>query len=266
MKRYAAILFGAAATTGFLFTTSLVFAQTKISLSLPGSYLVTTSTPPGYVIANLYQFALLLGGLLAFGAIIYGGMRYISSGGNPSAQSEAKEWIWSAMLGLLLLVSAYLILYTINPNLVQLGLPTLQQISIVAPAQTSGGQPIAGATGCASGQCDTLPNCTPGPNVNCGGAPEMAATLQCVQSKDSNFTVSEGYPPRGTHESQCHNNGCCVDTVVSGNDCAAVNSLIQAAQQCGASVANEYTSCNGTAYKNTTGGNVHINSPHINGC
>jgi hypothetical protein len=252
----------------------LALAQTQISLSVPcGSttpcYPVTTSTAPGYLIANLYQFALLIGGLLAFGAIVYGGIKYFTSAGNPSAQSEGKEWIWSALLGLLLLVCAYLILYTINPNLTHLDLPTLQQTNISTPTQAPGGGTIAGpgGTGCAGGQCQTLPNCTPIPGkVNCGGAPEMVNTLDCIQSKDPNFSVSEGYPPTGQHQSQCHNNGCCVDTTVPGGDCNAVNSLISAAQQCGATVANEYTQCQGTRYRNTSGGNVHINSPHTNGC
>jgi hypothetical protein len=247
------------------------FAQTKISLAIPGSNPISTSTAPGYLIANLYQFALLIGGLLAFGAIVYGGVKYVTSGGNPSSQSEAKEWIWSALLGLLLLVCAYLILATINPNLVHLDLPTLSSVNIAGLSGGgggTGGNPVSGpgGSGCATGQCGTLPNCTPSANVNCGGAPEMVATLNCIQALDNNFNVSEGYPPTGAHSSQCHNNGCCVDTTVSGGSCASVSALISAAQQCGATVANEYTGCGGQGYTYTTGGNVHINSPHTNGC
>ena len=45
--------------------------------------------------------------------------------GNPGNQSEGKEWVKSALLGLLLLAAAYLILYTVNPNLVNLELADL---------------------------------------------------------------------------------------------------------------------------------------------
>ena len=87
---------------------------------------VTTSTPPGAFVSGFYTFALMIGGVLAFGAIVWGGVLYAASAGNPGKQSDGKEWIKSALLGLLLLAGAYLILYTINPNLVNLSLPTLQ--------------------------------------------------------------------------------------------------------------------------------------------
>jgi len=229
--------------------------------------LLTAGVTPNMVTASGVLISL-IAGLLAFGAIVYGGVKYVTSAGNPSSQGEAKEWMWSALLGLLLLICAYLILATINPNLVHLDLPTLSQVNITAPSGGGGGGGGGGnpPQGCAGGQCDALPNCTPSARVNCYGAAEMVDALQCIQAADPNFSVSEGYPPTGTHESKCHNDGCCVDTTVPNGDCSAVNALISAAQQCGASVANEYTNCNGSKYKNTTGGNVHINSPHTNGC
>ena len=102
-----------------------VFAVVSISISpnLPGS-LGTVSTPGGWV-KSFYLYALFLSGVLAFGAIVYGGIKYATGRGNPSAESEAKQWIWSALLGILLLAAAYLILVTINPTLVNLTLPTL---------------------------------------------------------------------------------------------------------------------------------------------
>jgi hypothetical protein len=72
----------------------------------------------------------MIGGVLAFGAIVYGGVLYAISMGNPSRQSEGKEWIQSALIGLLLLAGATLILKTINPDLVNLNLPTLQTVNI----------------------------------------------------------------------------------------------------------------------------------------
>ncbi|HEY5221277.1 MAG TPA: hypothetical protein VIJ29_04015 [Candidatus Paceibacterota bacterium] len=95
-----------------------------ISMNIPGNTPNSTSTP-GAFIANFYQFALMIGGVLAFGVIIYGGVRYMASAGNPSGQSDAKEWIEGALLGLLLLVGAYFILDVVNPQLLNLKLPTL---------------------------------------------------------------------------------------------------------------------------------------------
>lgn len=107
-----------------------VFAQAVINTTIPGMGAASSSTPPGQWVSSLYNFALMIGGVLAFGAIVYGGVLYASSMGNPSKQSEGREWIQSALLGLLLLGGAYLVLYTINPALVNLNLPSLQVVNI----------------------------------------------------------------------------------------------------------------------------------------
>ena len=99
-----------------------------ISASIPGTNANSTSSAPGAFIANFYQFALMIGGILAFGVIVFGGIKYMASAGNPSGQTEGKEWIWGALTGLLLLAGAYLVLHTINPQLVNLNLPTLNAV------------------------------------------------------------------------------------------------------------------------------------------
>lgn len=99
----------------------------RISTNLPG---VTTGSGPVRFVANFYEFALMMGGILAFGAIVYGGIKYTFAAGDPSGQSEGKEWIKGALLGLLLLVGAWLVLNTINPDLVKLRLPALDTTTV----------------------------------------------------------------------------------------------------------------------------------------
>lgn len=103
---------------------STAYAAT-ISMGIPGVNDNGPSAPPGAWVANFYQFALLISGVLAFGAIVYGGVLHATSAGNPSRQSEGKAWIMSALLGLLLLGGAYIILHTINPDLVTLNITGL---------------------------------------------------------------------------------------------------------------------------------------------
>ena len=114
-----------------LFISTTIFtahaAGITINPNLPGVTNVSTSGPAGWV-AGFYNFALIISGILAFGAIVYGGVLYATSAGNASKQSEGRQWIWSALLGLLLLGSAYLILKTINPNLVKLQIAPLSSI------------------------------------------------------------------------------------------------------------------------------------------
>ena len=71
-------------------------------------------------IQNLYFWVVSLAGLVALGLIIFGGVMYAASGGNPSRISEAKSWITHALAGLGMLLAAYLILGFINPDLTKL--------------------------------------------------------------------------------------------------------------------------------------------------
>jgi len=156
---------------------SSVFAFT-IATTIPGSHAVTTG-PNGVagIVANFYEFALLIGGIMALGAIVWGGVKYTWAAGNPSGQSEGKEWIKSALYGLLLLAGAYVILNTINPQLLNLGLPTLQEVTV--PANTPG---TGTGTGSTSTDCGT-PGCV---------APQVCKFLastqkfQCVASASLN--------------------------------------------------------------------------------
>ena len=78
-------------------------------------------------VQNLYTWAVSLAGLVALGIIIFGGVLYAASAGNPSRITEAKTWITHALLGLSLLFGSYLILGFINPDLTRLEDIFLQQ-------------------------------------------------------------------------------------------------------------------------------------------
>jgi hypothetical protein len=257
-----------------LFSPSSASAQTQITIatSVPGTYGAAASGgAPGAFVADFYWFALIIGGVIAFGVVVYGGIKYMTSAGNPSGQSDAKEWIEAAILGILLLAGVYFILSVINPQLLNLNLPGLTAVnisSIPVPGNPGGGgnSPTTPPTGCAGGTCVTLPNCTQtkattgAGAINCGGTPAIAAVLNCVNQADPNYTVSEGYPPAVDHSDPGHNTGCAIDVHVSS--CAAGAAFMSAAQSCGASkVLNEYSNCGGNIYSHTTGGNIHIDAP-----
>ena len=65
-----------------------------------------------------FRFTLALAGFLAVMMIVIGGVEYIISGANESSRSDAKKSINSAICGLVLALVSYLVLYTINPSLV----------------------------------------------------------------------------------------------------------------------------------------------------
>ena len=130
----------------FVFSPAVAQTQITIATSVPGTYGAAASAgAPGAYVADFYWFALIIGGVLAFGVVVYGGVRYMASAGNPSGQSDAKEWIEAAILGLLLLVGVYFVLSVINPQLLNLNLPSLTPVnisSIVVPSN-----PIGSANG-----------------------------------------------------------------------------------------------------------------------
>src|SRR3989344_6330028 len=66
----------------------------------------------------VFRFVLALAGFLAVMMIVIGGVEYIISGANESMRGEAKKRIENAIWGLVMALASYLVLYTINPSLV----------------------------------------------------------------------------------------------------------------------------------------------------
>ncbi len=78
------------------------------------------------LISYVYGWGIGIGGLLTFTMFLVAGIEWMISGGNPNRQAKAKARITSTLLGLSLLLSSWLILNTINPQLTVLSpLPPL---------------------------------------------------------------------------------------------------------------------------------------------
>jgi len=76
---------------------------------------IDTLIPGG--IANIFNFGLGIGAVLALGTIIYAGILYSVSGDNASKQKEAREWIIAAAKGLAVIACGYIILQIANPGM-----------------------------------------------------------------------------------------------------------------------------------------------------
>lgn len=83
----------------------------------PAGTLLTGCSDVGDMIQYFYEWAITLGGLATFVSLVFAGFKYLSSMGQPEAMKEARSQITSAFAGLVLLLSAWLILNTINPEL-----------------------------------------------------------------------------------------------------------------------------------------------------
>ncbi|HRY82522.1 MAG TPA: hypothetical protein P5232_02385 [Candidatus Moranbacteria bacterium] len=72
---------------------------------------------PAYLMA-IYKFGLWAIGMCAVFMIMIGGYMYLTSAGNNTQTGKAKGIITDAIAGLILALVSYLLLYTINPDLV----------------------------------------------------------------------------------------------------------------------------------------------------
>lgn len=162
-----------------LFALILIFSLTILTFCLPVladdeieqdregdpfeySLMVPLPTPEGMVgtttgivhyIKTLYLFAMGIAGILAMAMIIIGGFQWISSGTSYASVGQAKNRISNAVLGLVILLSAYLILYNINPALVDLKEPYIYFIKWTEPFEEDG----TGGTGGGGGDwCDHI--------------------------------------------------------------------------------------------------------------
>ncbi len=88
-------------------------------------------------INNLYKFSLWIGGALALGMIVAGGIMRIVSAGSPDKLREASDMITSSIFGLILLFGSYLVLNTINPEITLLKLPAAGESDIKLSSQNT---------------------------------------------------------------------------------------------------------------------------------
>ncbi|MDD2758073.1 MAG: pilin [Patescibacteria group bacterium] len=95
-------------------------AVTKAEVSFGGS---SQFTDIGQYIKTIYNYSLVIIGILATVIIIISGAQWITSAGNTETISSAKKKITGAVIGLVIAYMSYNILNSINPATVNLRLP-----------------------------------------------------------------------------------------------------------------------------------------------
>lgn len=72
---------------------------------------------------TIYNFLISIVGVIAAAMIMVGGYQYLTAGGDAGRVAAAKKRIGNALIGLTLAMSSFLLLNTINPDLVRLEVP-----------------------------------------------------------------------------------------------------------------------------------------------
>ncbi|OGG51016.1 hypothetical protein A2763_00220 [Candidatus Kaiserbacteria bacterium RIFCSPHIGHO2_01_FULL_54_36] len=118
----------------------LVHAQTGNFVPLaetPGGKLAELYSSPDLsgFINGLFKFGIALGAIIAVLRLAYAGYLYMGQSDMWSHKGEARTIIADVTLGLLILLSIYLILFQINPDIVQ-----FKALDVIKSAPASSGQ------------------------------------------------------------------------------------------------------------------------------
>jgi hypothetical protein len=166
---------------------TLIFTIIPVTLLLVGIDVVEAQTPPRTLIDmdlggsstgrpnivaylnSLFAVALGLAAIIAVIKIIIAGVKYMLSD-VVTNKASAKDDIKNALLGLIILLAVFLILYTINPNLTRLDIFTrLQQLpSVSAPANN--GQTVSTPGNTTTGGSNTSGVGSGGSGIGSGGS------------------------------------------------------------------------------------------------
>jgi len=85
------------------------------------------------MVKAFYDYGVGIAGILAAIMLMAGGLLWLTSAGNSSRIEQAKNLIFSSIIGLVLLFGAWMMLKTINPNLVDFG---INSVPIIETIQT----------------------------------------------------------------------------------------------------------------------------------
>ncbi len=94
-----------------------------------------TSFPFNLYVAYLFNFVLSLLGFLVLFSVVIGGIKYLTSAGNPENLKDARKQIFSALIGSFILLGSWLIISTINPYFLELEELELEKIPFSRPTR-----------------------------------------------------------------------------------------------------------------------------------
>ncbi len=97
-----------------------------VQLQIPIGIGSTKITGLGNYIRRLYTYLIGISGVVAGLIIVWAGVTWLTSGGNPEHISSAKQKMGNAFVGLFLILGSYVILQTVNPALINLRVPPVK--------------------------------------------------------------------------------------------------------------------------------------------
>ncbi|MFH2136325.1 MAG: pilin [Patescibacteria group bacterium] len=180
------------------------FMDVTIQGDAPNRYLLIPWL--GQYIAAIYKYAIGIVGILSGIMIVIGGLLWLTAGGAADRVSTAKSYIESSLVGLVIALTSFLLLYAINPKLTEfdslrvnyIERATWENVDTAAASEAAasdasvpeGSRPIA-----TSQQCDpAIPNCqiTFSAPMDSGTGPGNPRALEFFQKMKVAATLLSG--------------------------------------------------------------------------
>jgi hypothetical protein len=198
MKKYFAVLF---ILVFFCLACPVVFAADTTATSgnfnytplekIPGSDTETAKAIDFYdYVSAIYKFGIWAVGIVALFMLVFGGYTYITSAGNNSSMETAKNIITDAIVGIIMALTAYLLLYVINPDLVR-----IKKLTPAAgvPAPSAAVAPAPGVTPPVTLPAGTYSHTEALAKLSAAGI-NVASSGNCSDATNSSCTSLDGIP------------------------------------------------------------------------
>lgn len=163
---------------------------------------------PEYV-ASVYNLGLWVIGISALFMLTVGGFMYVTSAGNTSSANTAKSVIKDALIGLVLGLSAWLIVNTINPDLTTLNISGISTGTSQTPAAGGGAPPSPPPVG------GLYTNAEAVAALNAAGI-SVSSSGNCSDQNNKSCTSLENIPKDTINKVIALKKGCGCDFDVTG--------------------------------------------------
>jgi len=227
----------------FVLLLSLCFFSTALAQTPPRDFTLLEGSLPGVgaesnineYLPAAFNLTVGIALVLAFIFITIGGVTYATSDA-LSGKAQGRDYIENAVLGLLLIIGSYVILSTINPQILNFTILIARPEPVITDSVVT---PVIPSGACTSG-CVSFP--TPEITLKAGliGTTISSIMLPRILSFDSvldasgiSWYVSEGFPPTQNvqHTCTCHATGTCIDANIVGVTTAKLNIFSSAVTQ-----------------------------------
>lgn len=122
-------------SAGFVLSASL---EVEYPASTSGIVLTDTSTPLPLFFKYIFEIGTFLGFVAAVYSLSYAGVLYLMSPAKPELLSSAKDRVFGAISGILILIMTYLIVTTINPQLAIFQISELEEVPDFVSEKSAG--------------------------------------------------------------------------------------------------------------------------------